>query len=162
MEHNETLNFLKTTRLAVIACSAENLLRDFLIYISALRQKIYDKSLPELEFERALRSNFSDVEIVAINGFDCTITRRGISEMLATLMEQANTKNIFVPLRCEEYSKLRSIYFHMSDDLKSEIEIFVLRPHEVGAKLECELGLLAGQYMLYDYDSSKGQFREKD
>ena len=51
----------------------------------------------------------------------------------------------------------------MPDDLKSEIEIFVLRPHEVGAKLECELGMLAGHcYMLFDYDSAKGQFLEKN
>ena len=162
MKYSHTLNFLITTQLSIIACADENLLRDFLIYLSALHQKIYDKALPECEFEEAMRFNFLNSELTMIKGLNCTISGRDIPEKLIVLMEHANTKNIFVPLQCEEYAKLRSIYFHLSDDLKSEIEIFVLRLHEIGAKLECELGLLAGQYMLYDYDSSKGQLREKD
>lgn len=134
MECNLTVNFLKTTRIALIACDDKNLLHAFSNIISTQYQSVYEITYT---------------------------TSQEVAQKLMALIEDKNVINAFVPIQCDKYSKLRSIYFYITEDCKSDIQIFVLRPHEEGFKLECELGAHQGQYILFDYNESTEIFKEK-
>lgn len=134
MECNLTINFLKSTRLALITCADAKLLHVFSSCISSQEQSVY-----ELYYT----------------------TSQEVSQKLMALIEDKIVINAFVHIQCDKYSKLRSIYFHITEDCKSDIQIFVLRPHEEGFKLECELGAHQGQYILFDYNESTEIFKEK-
>lgn len=143
MEIFKTLNFLKTTRLALITCADEALLNNFFNFISTA-------------------SNFSAADVSVETEISTSISPKEITQKLATTMEHSKTKNIFVPFKCDKYSKLRSVYFYLPENVKSDVQIFVLRETEACVKLECELGLLQGSYILYDYTKTTGTFKEKE
>lgn len=131
---NSTFKFLKSTRLALIACENEKLLRAFSNIITTQYQSVYEISYA---------------------------TPQEASQKLTALIEDNVIINTFVPIQCDKYSKLRSIYFYIPENCKSDIQIFVLRPHESGVKLECELGAQQGKYILFDYKDATGEFKEK-
>ena len=134
MECNLTVNFLKTTRIALIACDDKNLLHAFSGFLSSQCQSVYEITYT---------------------------TSQEVAHKLMALIEDKNVINAFVPIQCDKYFKLRSIYFYITEDCKSDIQIFILRPHEEGFKLECELGAHQGQYILFDYNESTEIFKEK-
>ena len=162
MNKERTLNYLKITRLAVITCAEEELLYSFFRYLFPICNRKYEKSLDDCEFEEYNLSNFSCGDVLVANGIKIIVPRKEVSQRLTTLVENENHENIFVPLKCEKYSELRSIYFHLPENVKSDARIFVLRKTDAGVKLECELGLLQGRYILYDYDEATGIFSEKN
>lgn len=135
MENIKTLEFLNKTRLAVIACADENMLNNFI--------------------------TVADAAISVETGIGSTVPRKAVSQKLATTIKQSKTKNTLVPFKYEKYSELRSIYFYLPENVKSDVQIFVLKETETGVKLECELGLLQGSYILYDYTKLTGEFKEK-
>lgn len=134
MKLNSTIKFMKSTRLALIACEDEKLLHAFSNIISTQYQSVHKLSYT---------------------------TPQEVSQKLTALIENKNVINAFVPIQCDKYSKLRSIYFYIPENCKSDIQIFVLRYQEDGAKLECELGVHQGQYILLDYNDATGEFKEK-
>ena len=133
MECNLTVNFLKTARLALIACEDEKLLHAFSGFLLSQSQSLYEISYA---------------------------TPQEVSQKLTALIGEEDG-NAFLSIQCDSYHKLRSIYFYIPENLKSDIQIFVLRYHESGVKLECELGTRQGKYILFDYDGA-AQFKERE
>ena len=161
MENIRTLNFLKINRLAFIACADKAMLKQFTYFISPLGEREYEKSLENCEFEEVSKSNFSDGNTLIVSNVISTIPRKVVSQQLTTLIQNEAFKNIFVPFQCDKYSELRSIYFRLPETIKPHVQIFVLRETDAGIKLECELGILQGSYILFDYDKANGRFKEK-
>ena len=140
MGNFRTLNFLKTTRISLISCADETLLDNFFDFIFAI--------------------NFSEPEFVIKTEVDATLSLKEVAQELATIIEHSKMRNIFVPFKCDKYSELRSVYFYLPETVKPDVQIFVLKETEAGVKLECELGLLQGSYILFD--KSNGSFTEKN
>lgn len=134
MELKLTVKFLKSARLALIACEDEKLLHALSKCISTQDQSVYEISYTNPQ---------------------------EVSQKLTALIEDKNIINALVPIQCDKYSKLRSIYFYIPENCKSDIQIFVLYYQEEGVKLECELGAQQGKYILFDYNDATGEFKEK-
>lgn len=140
MEKSQTLNFLKTTRLALIACADESLLNNFFNYIFTI--------------------NFSEPRFAIKAEVGATISRKEVAQELSKTMECFEANNIFVPFNCDKYSELRSVYFYLPETAKPHVQIFVLKEADAGVKLECEIGVLQGNYILFNYDKACGTFTE--
>lgn len=166
MDNSKTCKFLSETNLAVIACKDNNVVQDFVKYISSE----YGTPIAEYSVNKINQLDLSGEEIVIVRGLrNFREQRVQIAQKIKEMKDTAKANNVHfvVPLEkleCEPHlvtAQLRHILFCVPESDKPEINMFNLHYGEVDLKLECEFGKNAGQYLIYDYDASTGEIEEK-
>ena len=143
-----TMKFLKTAKVAVIASEDDKIFKNFINYISGCN--CAGLLITEaLQYDCANNSN--ELKNTTVNKIK---KRKAPNGNCVVPIEFKNRKSVVTAL-------LRSLYLRIPEGEAQDIQMFNLHYFGSQLRLECEFGENAGWYVVYDYDSVTGQFKEK-
>ena len=174
MEKAKTVKFLSETSLSVITCENDGELQDFLNDMFAE----CGKPIAECDASEADKIDLSVGEVVIVRGVrngHGSALKLQIAQKITELNNVAKAHGVHLIVALERIdcpsnlvtAQLRGIWLRTPESDRQGINMFNLqrisKPHcnSDDFKLECEIGTLAGQYLLYNYRKQGFQLKEK-